>query len=221
MGEVVELEMLYLLDFDRTLFRSGDFVLALHNALLGLVDDDLPSSEQVTRDVQAESLPFATYYHHKNVQLKTLYAAAKTLDDTYVYDDVGVIDELPGRTILYTKGERDTQELKLHHSGLSQLSEGSTNFDETSKPGVWIVQTNKGDLLKRAIDQNASDANTIVLRWKGVEYRTKELIFVDDKYEEIKLWWNWPEAAYRSSWRTSFEEIVSTVLQPTGTRVQL
>ncbi|KAL9187672.1 hypothetical protein ACHAXT_006050 [Thalassiosira profunda] len=84
MGEVVELEMLYLLDVDRTLFQSGDFALALHNALLGLVDADLPSREQVARDVQAESLPFSTYFHHKGIQLKTLYDAAKALDETHM-----------------------------------------------------------------------------------------------------------------------------------------
>ena len=51
---------------------------------------------------------------------------------------------------------------------------------------MWIVQTNKGELLKHAIDLDASDANAIVLRWDCVQYKVKELIFVDDKYEEIK-----------------------------------
>ena len=88
--------------------------------------------------------------------------------------------------MLYTKGERNTQEFKIHHSKLSQKVEGQSKYDETSNPGVWIVQKNKGELLKQAIDSGASDANTIVLRWEGVEYKVKELIFVDDKYEEIK-----------------------------------
>jgi hypothetical protein len=40
--------------------------------------------------------------------------------------------------------------------------------------------------LKRAIDQDASNANAIVLKWENVQYRVKELIFVDDKYGEIR-----------------------------------
>jgi hypothetical protein len=161
-------------------------MLTLHDALLKTVDFDLPSKEQVVQDISAESLPFVKYYNEKGVQLNTLYTAATTVEDLYVYQDVGVLDELPGRVILYTKGERDTQEVKLHHSGLSKKAEGQTSYNETSQPGVWIVQTNKGELLKRAIDQDASNANAIVLKWENVQYRVKELIFVDDKYGEIR-----------------------------------
>mmetsp|Transcript_267 Transcript_267/g.511 ORF Transcript_267/g.511 Transcript_267/m.511 type:complete len:243 (+) Transcript_267:199-927(+) len=184
--EVVELDRLNLIDVDRTLFRSGEFMLALHDALLSTVDRDLPSREQVVQDISAESLPFAKYYYNKGIQLNMLYTATKTLKELYVYEDVDILGELPGRVMLYTKGERDTQEVKLHHSGLSKKVKGQTKYDETSKPGVWIVQTNKGELLSKAIDQDASNTNIVVLRWNNVEYRAKELIFVDDKYGEIK-----------------------------------
>ena len=191
MGEesaVLELDRLNLIDFDRTLFRCGEFMLALHDQLLLLntADIELPSREQVIQDISVESLPFAAYYSDKGVQLNTLYTAAKALEDSYVYDDVCILEELTGCVMIYTKGERNTQELKIYHSKLSHKAEGQSKYDETAKPGVWIVQTNKGELLKHAIDLDASDANAIVLRWDCVQYKVKELIFVDDKYEEIK-----------------------------------
>ena len=188
--DVVQMDRLYLIDVDRTLFRSGEFMLALHGALLNISKyrDNLPDRDQVVRDISGESLPFAKYYHDKGIPLEALYEAAKTLGDSYSYDDVGVLDNLPGRVILYTKGERDTQEIKLHHSRLSTNNPegGGTTYDERSTPSVWIVPTNKGALLKQAIDEHKSDATMVILRWNHVEYRAKELIFVDDKYEEIK-----------------------------------
>lgn len=164
---------LYVLDLDRTLFRTADFT----EDMLQTLQDQADLASHHVDDIQEAmsqpvSLDIAAELEKVGVPFEALEELVQQLPESYVYDDISVVRSLYKAMIITTGTNEAMQRLKIQLSGVA-----------TEIPS-HVVTGNKGEFLKHELKQDTD--GRLWLPEYGEDERFDRVVLVDDNYGVIE-----------------------------------